>query len=66
MIVERLKHPLVLVLVFAAVLGLIYVGWNEHERGLAQQQATSFFGAPATGPVSGLFHSDPKTPPPPQ
>jgi hypothetical protein len=64
--VERLKHPVVLVVVFAAVLGLIYIGWNEHERSLAQEQGASFFGAPATGPISGLFHSDPKTPPPPQ
>jgi hypothetical protein len=64
--VERLKHPLVLVVVSAAVLGLIYVGWNEHERGLAQEQGAAFFCAPATGPISGLFHSDPKTPPPPQ
>jgi hypothetical protein len=66
MIVERLKHPLVLVVVFAVLVGLIYIGWNEHERGLAGEQATSFFGTPATGPISNLFHPDPKTPPPPQ
>jgi hypothetical protein len=64
--VEHLKHPLVLVVVFAAVFGLIYVGWNAHERELAQEQATAFFGAPATGPISGLFKPDPKTPLPPQ
>ncbi len=63
---ERLKHPLVLVVVFAAVIGLIYISWNEHERGLAQEQGAAFFSAPATGPISGLFHSDPKTPLPPQ
>ena len=48
---EHLKHPLVLVIVFAAVLGLIYVGWNYHERRCRRRSRRRLLLAlPATGP----------------
>jgi hypothetical protein len=64
--VENLKHPLLLIVVFAAVLGLIYVGWNYHEANVSEEAARAFVGSTPSSDIGGLFHPDPKTPPPPQ
>jgi hypothetical protein len=65
-IVENLKHPLLLVIVFAVILGLIYVGWDYHEANVSEDAARAFVGATPSSDIGGLFHPDPKTPPPPQ
>jgi hypothetical protein len=61
---ENLKHPVVLVVVFAAVLGLIYVGWNYHKANVAEEAARAFVGAPPPPDVAGFYKS--KAPLPPQ
>jgi hypothetical protein len=60
------KQKVLIATVFAAVLGLIYVGWNYHEANVAQKQAMGFVGGPPDPYISGLYKRDPKIPPPPQ
>jgi hypothetical protein len=61
---KNLKHPIVLVVVFAAALGLIYVGWNSHEANVAEDAAKAFVGATPAPDVAGFYKS--KAPLPPQ
>jgi hypothetical protein len=61
---KNLKNPIVLVVVLAAVLGLIYVGWNSHKANVADEAARAFVGAPPPPDVAGFYKS--KAPLPPQ
>ena len=58
------QNPLVLAFAIIGVCALIYGGWTIYEHHVETEQAQQFFGAPATGPMSGLYQ--PSTKPPPQ
>jgi hypothetical protein len=63
---KKLKEqsPIVLALAIIGVGALLYGGWIIHQRQTAEQEAQTFFGAPAQIPgVADALKSKPKPPP---